>query len=367
MAPSPQRSARDRAANNFDALRLGAALMVLAGHAYVLSGRAAAEPLAAWTGIGGLGELGVSIFFVISGFLVTMSCERSASTAAYLAKRVLRIAPGLAVSLALTAWLLGPLVTSLAPADYFGRPQTWLYVVRNLLLYPVTYLLPGVFEHNPYPGAVNGSLWTLRLEFTFYLVLPVLARAGRLDRRGLTALAAVAAVAYLVLAAVGHPPVLLIAARNFWLFAAGAALYAWRGAPALARPLWPALALVAFVASLPFRPATPLVAPLALPLLVTALALRPLPVLRSTPRLGDLSYGVYIYAFPVQQALMQVLGPDRLGVPAFVGLTLAAVLPIAALSWRLVERPALGLKPVVAEWLGGRTAPPAPLRAVEPL
>jgi len=365
MASSPKPfSGRVHAANNFDALRLAAALMVLVGHAYVLSGRSPAEPLAAHTGVGGLGELGVSVFFVISGFLVTMSFERAGSAAAYLANRVLRIAPGLAVSLALTAWALGPLVTNLAASEYFARPQTWLYVARNALLYPVTYLLPGVFERNPYPAAVNGSLWTLRLEFTFYLLPPLLARLGWLGRSGLATVAAAAAAAYLVLAAAGHPAVLLIAARNFWLFAAGAALYVWRDSPFLKRPFWPGLALAAFAVSLPLRAVTPFVAPLALPLLVAAFALRPLPGLRSVSRAGDLSYGVYIYAFPVQQALMQALGPERLGTAAFVGLTLAAVLPLAALSWRFVERPALGLKPRVADWLARR---PSPLRAAEPV
>jgi peptidoglycan/LPS O-acetylase OafA/YrhL len=371
MADAP-RSSRVHERNNFDAFRLAAAVMVLAGHAFVLSGRGAEEPLIAHTAIGGLGELGVSIFFVISGFLVTMSFQRLGSTAAYLANRVLRIVPGLVVALALTAFVLGPLVTSLPAEAYLARPQTWLYVARNALLYPVTYALPGVFETNPYPGAVNGSLWTLRLEFTFYLVLPLMAWAGGLNRRGLALLAGAAGLAYLAVLslpalALEAPAVLVIAARNFWLFAAGAALFAWRDSPLLARPAPWLAATALFLAVLPFRTATPYLAPLALPLAVVGAALRPVAGVRSASRFGDFSYGIYIYAFPVQQALMHALGPERLGVAAFAALTFACVLPLAALSWWAVERPALSLKRLVAAKLApGPRRPPAPLQAVEP-
>ena len=342
--------------NNFDALRILAALMVVFGHAFILSGRGADEPLAAHTGIGGFGELGVSIFFVVSGFLVTMSYERLGDVRAFLANRVLRILPGLALAVALTAWALGPLVSSLPPGDYFSRLQTWLYPLRNLLLYPVAYRLPGVFAHNPYPDAVNGSLWTLRLEFSFYLAIPALARCGQLNRRGLGAAALAAAAAYLACLGLGQhaPPVALIATRNLYLFAAGAALFAWRDQAALRGPGLMLAAAALFAASLPFKAVTPYVAPMVLPLLVVGLALRPVRGAAAAARFGDLSYGVYIYAFPVQQALMAFVGPQRLGMAAFLGLTLLAVLPLAALSWWLVERPALGLKAVVRR----RWAPP---------
>ena len=339
-------SAGAHARNTFDALRILAALMVEFGHAYILSGRQTAEPLIANTGIGGFGELGVSIFFVVSGFLVTMSYDRLGDVRAFLANRCLRILPGLAVAVVLNAWVLGPLASTLPPGDYFARAQTWLYPVRNLLLYPVAYRLPGVFGHNPYPDAVNVSLWTLRLEFTFYLAIPVMARLRLLNRTGLGLLAAAAGAVYLLAAASGAhaPAILLIAARNFYLFSAGAALFAWRDRAALRGPLLLLAVGAAFLTVLPFRPVTPFVAPFVLPFLVVGLALRPLPGVSRAAHFGDLSYGVYIYAFPVQQAWMAFVGPQRLGVAAFLALTLACVMPLAALSWWLVERPALGLK-----------------------
>lgn len=332
--------------NNFDDLRLAAASMVVLGHAYVLTGRPGDEPLAAHTGIGGFGELGVSVFFVISGFLVTMSYERLKDLRAFLANRCLRILPGLAGALVLTALVLGPLVTSLPGSAYFTRPQTWLYVLRNLALYPVTYRLPGVFEHNPYPDAVNGSLWTLRLEFSFYLAVPVLARLNLLNRRGLTAVAFVALVLWWAVLAAGPrlPPVAILATRNFYLFAAGAALYAWRDAPVLRRP-WPtAAAALAFLAVLGQPAAGAWLGPAILPLLTIGIALRPVPGLRAAARFGDFSYGIYIYAFPVEQVLAQMRGPGQLPPLLFALMALGCTAPLAILSWTMVERPALGLK-----------------------
>lgn len=333
-------------ANSFDALRLVAALMVVVGHAYILSGRAETPFLLAFVKPAGLGEFGVSIFFVISGFLVTASLLRLGDARAYLAHRLLRILPGLAVATVLTALVLGPLVTRLPAGAYFADARTWLYPVRNTLLYPVTYVLPGVFDANPYPVAVNGSLWTLRLEFTFYLVPPLMAAARQLDRRGTAVLAAAALAVYLAVVFTGlgaARPILLIAARNFHLFAAGAALYMWREAirPQRAAVLAGALVLfgIGVVISDPLAVAV-------LPLVVIGLALTTLRGVSGPVPFGDLSYGVYIYAFPVQQTLMHLFGP-QMGVGPFLAATLALVLPLAAASWWLVERPALKLKTIV--------------------
>jgi len=333
--------------NNFDFLRIVAALMVLYGHSYVLSGREAFEPLVRYTGLGGFGELGVSIFFVISGFLVTASFDRLPNAPAYFASRLLRILPGLAVAVCLTAFVLGPLVTTLEPAAYFAQAQTWLYPLRNILLYPVTYELPGVFADTPYPVAVNGSLWTLRLEFTCYLLIPFLAWRGRFNRGAFTGLAILGGLTYLALWALGPdrtPMIAMLAVRNGFLFVAGAALYWWRDAAWVRSRAAVAAVGAAFVLVLPVQTLASAAVPILLPLLVIGFALRPAPGLSSWSRFGDYSYGIYIYAFPVQQTLMQLLGPERLGPWAFAGLTLACVAPLAAASWLLVERPALSLK-----------------------
>ena len=315
---------QDRArANSFDALRLLAALAVIFHHVRPVAGLA---PIRLFST--DFGQLGVGVFFVISGFLVTVSWRRSARAGDYLKKRLLRIEPALIASVAITALVLGAAVTTLPLADYFQRREVWLYVARNALMYPVTYSLPGVFEHNPMPGIVNASLWTLRLEFTGYLALMLLGILGVLRVRIVAALALVAAATALVLHVAApqlqtHEPLRLIdlGALNGFLFLAGAVLQL-RDRPT---PLW-AVAISALL--LP----TPLWF-LGLPAVTVAIG-----ALRS-PRLpGDISYGLYVWAFPLQQILAAS------GCLSF-GASVLATAPLAAASWWLIEKPALRLKP----------------------
>jgi peptidoglycan/LPS O-acetylase OafA/YrhL len=306
----------------FDYLRLIAATLVVAHHARVLDGKA---PLMIGAGPD-LGALGVGVFFVISGYLVTASLGRTRGVAAFVAKRVLRIAPGLLAALALTAFVLGPLVTRLAPSAYFTSAEPYLYVLKNLSLYAVTYGLPGVFDQAPFPGVVNGSLWTLRLEFTCYLGLAALGAARQVSAPVLAGLALAAAATFLGLHAAGLegqgdlPRMAYLAALNGFLFLAGGALRIWGVRP---RAWMAAAGLVLIV-----TPAWPL----ALPLAVIGLGMTRPPKLPA-----DLSYGLYIYSFPLQQLLAE---HGRLGMLTSMVLTL----PFAAASWFLVEKPALALK-----------------------
>lgn len=274
------------------------------------------------------GELGVGVFFVISGYLVTASWRRAPRLGVFLQKRLLRIEPALFVAVALTALGLGAAVTTLPLADYFRAPQVWLYVLRNALLYPVTYDLPGVFAHNPLPDIVNGSLWTLRLEFSCYLMVAALGLARLLTPRIVAGLAVAAGALFVVLhvvrpdlAAAGPLRLVDIATLNGFLFLAGAFLNL-RDRPA---PVWAA----ALLAPLILTPAWIF----GLPALVVAVG-----SLRSVRLPADISYGLYIYAFPLQQVLAT---HGRLT----FWTALAATIPFAVASWFLVEKPALRLKP----------------------
>jgi peptidoglycan/LPS O-acetylase OafA/YrhL len=285
---------------------------VVVSHTFPLAGEA---PLTI-RGVEDLGALGVSVFFVISGYLVTASYVRDPK--AYLLKRILRIEPGLIASLVVTVVLLA-FVTTAPAVEYW--PAAGMYVLRNALLYPATYELPGVFQAAPHAGVVNGVLWTLRLEFTFYVVL-MLVRARLPLVLGL--LAACATV--FVVMTFTHPQwaqdqttrIAFLAARNGLLFFAGAALQLTQ----VRIPVWlGGLSVVAF----------PFLGPLALPTAVLGLA-------KPGKLPADLSYGVYIYAFPIQQ-MLAVHGQLT------VATALLSVVPFAAASWFLVERPALRLKP----------------------
>ncbi len=327
--------------NNFDALRLIAAASVIFSHSFLIAeGTDEHEPLIALTNRQSiLGLAGVFVFFTISGFLVTQSFEASASPLRYLAKRALRIFPGLFAALLVSAFALGPLVTRLPLADYFRRPEIYGYVVGNTMLNLSVHELPGVlFVDNPVGLEINGSLWTLRYEFMMYLMVLILGVLHLLNLRIALLLMA------LGLACLQFDSFAVFGTWGWLLafFAIGMVLYKLRhsrlfdGRIAL-------LALAGLAASVPLRQFIQLF-PLFGGYLAVYLALnRRLPVMPAT-RFGDLSYGLYIYGWPTEMTVMHLSG----GTAAWWQVFLIA-LPVTALlawvSWHIVEAPALRLKP----------------------
>jgi peptidoglycan/LPS O-acetylase OafA/YrhL len=327
--------------NNFDALRLLAAISVIFSHSFLIAdGTQRHEPLIQLTGNQSiLGLTGVFVFFAISGFLVTQSFEETGDPLRFLAKRALRIFPGLFVATLLSGLVLAPLVTTLEPSAFFSRPEPYRYVIGNTLLDPTVHELPGVmFVNNPTGLEINGSMWTLRLEFMMYLMV-----LGLGVTRLLTLPTAVLLLA-LGMACL-HLDTLDFLGSWGWLlgfFAAGMVLYKLRatrifdGRVAL-------LALAGLVLSVPLREFIPLF-PLFGCYLALWLALTPrLPVIPAA-RFGDLSYGLYIYGWPVEQAVVWLLGGRALWWQVFA-IALPVTAAIAFLSWHLIERPALRLKP----------------------
>src|SRR3954464_3664915 len=158
----------DGRANNFDALRFWAALAVLWSHSFPITlGAQYPQPLASVSfGQTNLGRVAVAFFFVISGYLITRSFERSRSTWSFVRARALRIMPGLIVVLIAVAFVLGPLVTSIPLHDYFTSSAPYRYVITQAS-FSGHAELPGVFDRNPVAHA-NDSLWTLRYEVACY-------------------------------------------------------------------------------------------------------------------------------------------------------------------------------------------------------
>jgi peptidoglycan/LPS O-acetylase OafA/YrhL len=158
--------------NNFNLIRILAAIAVLISHCFVLStGDPEAEPLRSELGMT-LGSIAVDIFFVTSGFLVTASILRSRSIVDFTCARVLRIFPGLFAMLLLTVFLMGTALTTLPWLEYISSPGVYAYALKcGSLVTGVSYLLPGVFSENPYRGAVNGSLWTMPYEIRMYAIV----------------------------------------------------------------------------------------------------------------------------------------------------------------------------------------------------
>jgi peptidoglycan/LPS O-acetylase OafA/YrhL len=323
---------RDLRVNNFDALRLLAALAVLVSHAFALAGHG--QPM---IGSAELGETAVWVFFGISGFLIAQSWVLEPRLWHYLAKRALRILPALIVVVLLTVLVLGAVATSLSTSDYYSRWATWAYALKNSLLVQ-TSTLPGVFTDNPYPQQVNGSLWTLAPESWAYLGIAALGLVHGLRYRWLPPLVAVALMAW------PHDPTgLLEFPKHVWMlqaFAVGTSLYVWRDH----LPWHGAIAavLVGAFALAPGYSAQVALAVIAVPYAAIYLAYRAPAFLRGITDRGDFSYGIYLYAWPVGQAVVALWpGVGSWGLIA-VSLPITCVLAVA--SWHVVERPALALK-----------------------
>lgn len=337
--------------NNFNLIRFLAALTVLIAHPYPLAGAADIEPLRGRFGMS-IGTIAVHVFFVTSGFLVTESLLRVGSVKTFLASRFLRIYPALIASVFAVTYLLGPTVTSLPVAQYLWHPDTHQYFLKSAtLLAGIGWVLPGVFGANPFRDIVNGSLWTLPYEVHMYLALALLwlivAAMARPDRRlrhftSLIVVVLVVSATLLIVAGVKLDGPSLFVGLTY-MFCSGSVLYLLRERVSLSpAPLLiagaVALPCVLFHQTLVFQ----LVYLFALPYAVVLLALVPRGKIRLFNQFGDYFYGLYIYAFPIQQTLayaFPALGPR----PMLVASALITLL-VAIASWHLIERPALQLK-----------------------
>lgn len=327
--------------NHFGLLRLLLALSVVVSHAVsVTTGRIEDEPLTASTGFT-LGEHAVNGFFAISGFLVTMSYEQR-GWRDYVIARTLRIAPGLIAATLVVSLLLGSALTRLDLGAYLADPRLWRFITGTLTTFKSAAPLPGVFENNPLPFPM-GTVWTLKYETLCYLGVLVAGLAGLLMQRRL----ALAIWLALVLATVAREIVAPDGAKGVetalrlpLIFMTGGLIYLWRErVPNSLLGLGVALIITALLSATPlYKAALYLVT--AWGVLVLALA----PVLtgwRSEPP-ADLSYGVYLYGWPVQQAFVALFPAASAFLLFWPGLVVTVA--VAALSWYLVEKPALGLK-----------------------
>jgi peptidoglycan/LPS O-acetylase OafA/YrhL len=332
--------------NNFNLIRILAALAILFTHSFALIG--VTEPLRDSLGMT-MGSFAVDIFFIASGFLVTGSLLKRQNLIEFCWARLLRIYPALLVVLLLTVLVLGPVFTTLPLQQYFANKVVYIYLVKNLLLVAGTnFVLPGVFEDNPYPGAVNGSLWTMPYEVRMYLILAVCWLALRMGRHfrvkaltmtilACTAIAGVVMLAeYLTSAATGQFE------RLFFMFFCGASYYVCRKKIELKRPIFYALLLALLVGAAWGKQPFFIIYTLSVAYLLFYIAYVPGGMLRRYNLVGDYSYGTYLYAFPVQQAIAALLPECSLA--TMILLSSVVTLILAALSWHQIEQRALSLK-----------------------
>ena len=299
-------------ANAFDFIRIAAAFAVLHSHSFALLG--ITQP-----SVFTFGDTAISAFFVVSGYLVCQSWDRDPDLLHFALRRALRILPGLFVAVTVTTFVIGALATSHTLQDYFASGLTWTYLVSNLSLICDVDSLPGVFEKNPYAGAINGSLWSLRYEVLMYVVL---ASLGFLAKRwGLRLICGAVFICFIALWCWGtvagytrYPlplPLLWRVGLEFdgirfanlgVFFFSGSLLYLYRAAI----PMSPfsAAALLAVAVASAGTAWSNAVLWIALPYAVIVAA-HCLPAPFRVFGKADYSYGIHIYAFPIQQLLSQ--------------------------------------------------------------
>ena len=329
--------------NNFDQIRLVAALAVLLSHSFEITrGAGSFEPLTFLTGGQmGLGYAAILVFFCLSGFLLVHSAQRDAHPGRFLKNRALRLFPALVVVVAATSLFLGPILSTMGAGTYFASPAVWEYL---LPLGPLGAYsgLPGVFENLPAAGKVNQPLWTLKYEIACYLALIGLAMLGLLRRwvcvGVLAALYCGAAATAEAEIGIGHYAFQLSALGRAFFAGAAFALFA-NHIPLNGRLAALSAGLLVCAALIGELNAA---APIFGGYLVLWLGLSR-PVAQTALRsIGDLSYGIYIWGWPVQQ-LVETIAPS--GAWAFnLALSAPMTIGLAWLSWRYVESPALRMK-----------------------
>jgi peptidoglycan/LPS O-acetylase OafA/YrhL len=328
--------------NALNAWRLILAAQVMLFHSFPITGR---MPPHATLQL--MFSVGVDGFFAISGFLITSSWLRRPRLREYLAARGLRILPGLWVCLVVTAFIIAPIAVAIkggsirqlllsdGPIGYVWKNAAVLYVQKDISDTP-----QGI----PLSERWNGSLWSLIFEVACYLAVAVIGVVGLAKYRWVSPIMLGLGIGLaLMLPPLTFPGVWTIgqlAARSAIMFAAGAVLYQWRNVIP-ARWWLVAICAVVVVAAGVLLPDYRVVAGLAL---AYAVVVSGALIHNKHLRLRtDLSYGVYIYAYPVQQ-LLAILGLVALNPFAFFAVATAATAPLAAASWFLIEKPAMSLK-----------------------
>ncbi|MBI34589.1 MAG: hypothetical protein CMP67_04410 [Flavobacteriales bacterium] len=335
----------NRHSNNFDIIRFFAAFLVIIKHSNALTGEDHY-----FISDQNLPFLGVPIFFIISGYLITISAIRSNNMFTYLWKRILRIIPGLAIATLFTVVIIGPLVSNTPIFEYFLNPETYNHLL-SITLYKFKNSIPSVFEENLISG-VNGSLWTLKYEFTCYILVLILVVSNAHKLRHLILAMFVLIVScriymgddfyiydYRNKYALGHNLMYLVQWGVYFL--SGVVFYLFKEKI----PLKGNIALIAtliYAMLFYFYPETiKYYQYVYIPYCLFYISFIPGKT-NHFGKYGDFSYGMYIYAFPVQQTLIHF--SDSIHPLVLTGYTTVLVLGLSFLSWNYVEKPMLRLK-----------------------
>lgn len=321
--------------NNFYILRLICAILVIFSHSFDLLGLRDNELYRSFIGHNtnyNLGTIGVCIFFLISGFLVTKSWDNSNNALDYFKKRILRIYPALIVVVFLTLFVLGPIITTVSLKSYFSSNLFNNYL-NNFLMYRYSYFLPGVFDSN-FIHQVNAPIWTIAPELRCYFLVAIFGLLSIYKNRFW--------ILPITLFAIFTSTFFPLGLMLYTYFFIGQAFYLYRDKIILNKYL----AFTYFIIFMLIQKNLILAYYLNF-FLLSYIAIY---LIFSTKHIkleeyGDFSYGLYIYAFPIQQLIINYFGQNLNPYTLFLS-ALPLTFLFAAMSWYFVEKKAIALKKV---------------------
>lgn len=326
--------ALDRQNNNLDLFRLIAAGMVIYGHAFALAPGAGHQDLIGRTlGFDYSGSLAVKIFFFLSGIVVTNSLMEKGDPLRFAVARFFRIWPAFLLTIVTSALLIGPSLTDLSLPEYLRHPETHSYI-RNNAVMDIRFNLPGVFQHTPYKHAVNGSIWSIPIEIGAYIMLLGLFMTGLLKHKPL-ALAIFCLIILdplvgntLLFTWLKEPELRLLAP----CFAFGAVLSLFKRELEINVGVVTGTWLLYYL----FRHGSYNFYFFYAALFLSIIHLSTTPaVMRLRPK-ADISYGVYLWGFPVQQIMASHFAEYGPTVNQLLSLPTSILLGL--LSWHMVEK-----------------------------
>lgn len=322
--------------NNLDLIRLIAALMVIIGHSYALApAHGSRDVLSSLFGVMYSGAIAVAIFFFVSGLLVTNSLLSKKSPIEFIISRFFRIYPALVVVALISVLVLGPIVTEHNLSNYFGSNMTILYLVDNLKI-NIGYYLPGVFIHNHFKDSVNGSLWTIPFEIKFYLFLLAFFLVGLFKNKIIATV-----FGFFIIFSPFYLPLFHPSNSEVYylpvMFTLGSLLALYKDKIIIDSSLFFGGVLLTYlfksysVDSYNFM--------LHCTIGIGVLYISSLRYVKKVKIKYDISYGVYLYAWPVQQTL-NFLYPEKNYLFNCI-IAIIITIPLAFLSWILIEKKAI--------------------------
>lgn len=332
--------------NNFTAMRIGFAVLILYGHALMLP--QGLPMTGAWAnGVDTVVQYALDGFFILSGYMLAASLFHSRDMTGYWLSRGLRIFPGLIVAVLLCWLVMGPIMTQLPISEYFTSLESWAYPVLAISQLEPKGTLPGVFENNPM-AEIDGPLWTIRYELVCYVIAGVTASIGLWRQSwGIPSLFSASVLASLTVQIFPYSgpgdDTVEVMARFAPAFLTGAMYYRFRHRIAL-NGIGAAL-LAAIAVALYTTPLSMLAGQIASAYVFLWLGFKTIPgrVGHEVREVEDVSYGLYILHWPVGQML--VASNPEIGTLCMFAIMVASSLVMALILRRLVEKPALAIKP----------------------